>query len=141
MSRNIYVSPSQFEIGPITPPTRTHAPFAQAKQRVYMSATLGDDGSIERAFGIGISIVLASNHARVHRDARPLAVGVTQVDLTGLKLLLSNAAMALERPRTSAASTTKAGLGVEAWRIYDERQVTPHHVAAILRGRPLSALP
>lgn len=49
---NLYASASSFEIGPIIPPTRTHAPFARAKQRVYMSATLGDDGSIERAFGI-----------------------------------------------------------------------------------------
>jgi hypothetical protein len=49
---NLYASSTRFEIGPITPPTRTHAPFAQASQRVYMSATLGDDGSIERAFGI-----------------------------------------------------------------------------------------
>ena len=49
---NFYVSASCFEIAPIVPPTRTHAPFARAKQRVYMSATLGDDGGLERSFGI-----------------------------------------------------------------------------------------
>jgi len=33
-------------------PTLTHAPFAGAVQRVYMSATLGDDGDLERCFGV-----------------------------------------------------------------------------------------
>jgi len=47
-----YVSATRFEIGPTLPPTRTHLPFENAKQRVYMSATLGDDGSIERSFGL-----------------------------------------------------------------------------------------
>lgn len=49
---NLYASSSSFEIGPGVPPTRTHGPFANARQRLYMSATLGDDGSIERAFGV-----------------------------------------------------------------------------------------
>lgn len=49
---NLYASAAAFEICPITPPTRSHAPFAGAKQRIYMSATLGDDGSIERSFGV-----------------------------------------------------------------------------------------
>ncbi|MEW4566162.1 DEAD/DEAH box helicase [Bremerella sp. JC770] len=39
-------------IRPFIPPTLTHAPFAEAKQRVYMSATLGLGGDLERMTGI-----------------------------------------------------------------------------------------
>jgi Rad3-related DNA helicase len=48
----IYCSGTLFEIRPVIPPTLTHSPFADAKQRVYMSATLGEDGDLERSFGI-----------------------------------------------------------------------------------------
>ncbi len=49
---NIYRTRDAFEIRPVTPPTLTHAPFSSARQRVYMSATLGEDGDLERSFGI-----------------------------------------------------------------------------------------
>ncbi|NES03583.1 MAG: DEAD/DEAH box helicase family protein [Okeania sp. SIO2F4] len=49
---SIYISPKTLEIRPLIPPTKTHKPFSNAKQRVYMSATLGEDGDIERVFGI-----------------------------------------------------------------------------------------
>lgn len=47
-----YVTSDAFEIRPVVPPTLTHQPFAKAKQRVYMSATLGENGDIERSFGV-----------------------------------------------------------------------------------------
>jgi hypothetical protein len=47
----IFGSATVIEIRRIIPPTKVHAPFAGANQRVYMSATLGEDGSIERFFG------------------------------------------------------------------------------------------
>jgi hypothetical protein len=47
-----YATPDAFEIRPVVPPTQTHQPFAKAKQRVYMSATLGENGDIERSFGV-----------------------------------------------------------------------------------------
>jgi hypothetical protein len=48
----IFGSPTVIEIRPVIPPTKVHSPFAGANQRVYMSATLGEDGSIERFFGV-----------------------------------------------------------------------------------------
>lgn len=48
----IYVTSDAFEIRPVVPPTLTHQPFAKANQRVYMSATLGENGDIERSFGV-----------------------------------------------------------------------------------------
>src|SRR5919108_6474718 len=36
----------------LIPPTAGHTPFANATHRVYMSATLGGGGELERAFGV-----------------------------------------------------------------------------------------
>lgn len=47
----IYVSYSGMLIRPLIAPTRYHDAFASADHRVYMSATLGDGGELERAFG------------------------------------------------------------------------------------------
>ena len=43
----------EITIRPLVPPTHTHAPFAAAKQRIYMSATLGGESDLQRAYGIG----------------------------------------------------------------------------------------
>ncbi|MGD0956702.1 MAG: DEAD/DEAH box helicase [Candidatus Acidiferrales bacterium] len=46
------VSPYDITIRPVIPPTHTHAPFAAAKQRIYMSATLGGESDLQRSYGI-----------------------------------------------------------------------------------------
>ena len=48
---NLYCSSQTIEIRPIIPPTDTNQLFKAASQRIYMSATLGEDGDLERAFG------------------------------------------------------------------------------------------
>lgn len=45
-------SPSEITIRPLIPPTHTHFPFAGAKQRIYMSATLGGESDLQRTYGI-----------------------------------------------------------------------------------------
>ena len=49
---NFFISCDSILIRPFIPPTQTHAPFEQANQRVYMSATLGAGGELERITGI-----------------------------------------------------------------------------------------
>jgi len=49
---NMYISWASICVRPIIPPTLTHLPFASANQRVYMSATLGSGGELERITGI-----------------------------------------------------------------------------------------
>ena len=49
---NFFISWDSILIRPLIPPTRTHTPFEQATQRVYMSATLGAGGELERIIGI-----------------------------------------------------------------------------------------
>lgn len=48
---HVYVSATQFLIRPLIPPTDTHRAFRSAKQRIYMSATLGAGGDLERTTG------------------------------------------------------------------------------------------
>ncbi len=48
----VYVSWAEILVRPLVPPTSEHAPFADANQRIYMSATLGQGGELERAFGV-----------------------------------------------------------------------------------------
>lgn len=47
----LFFSPKRFLLRPLIPPTWTHSPFASAKQRIYMSATLGAGGDLERQTG------------------------------------------------------------------------------------------
>lgn len=49
---NIYISYSQIIIKPMISPTQTFQPFSKAEQRIYMSATLGESGELQRITGI-----------------------------------------------------------------------------------------
>lgn len=46
-----YLSPGGWYIRPMIPPTFDHPAFTDPAQRIYLSATLGDAGELERAFG------------------------------------------------------------------------------------------
>lgn len=47
----VYVSYRRILIRPLISPTTSHPAFADVRRRVYMSATLGAGGELERAFG------------------------------------------------------------------------------------------
>jgi hypothetical protein len=47
----IYLSSQEILMRPLLPPTFSHAPFNSAKQRIFMSATLGAGGDLERLTG------------------------------------------------------------------------------------------
>ncbi|MHA1972545.1 MAG: DEAD/DEAH box helicase [Candidatus Hodarchaeales archaeon] len=49
---HMYISYNSILIRPYIPPTLTHSPFANADQRIFMSATLGRGGELERITGI-----------------------------------------------------------------------------------------
>ena len=48
---NLYLSSNEILIRPLIIPTWTHGPFENARQRIYMSATLGAGGDLERLMG------------------------------------------------------------------------------------------
>lgn len=59
----VYLSQGEILIRPLVPPTWTHSPFNNAIQRIYLSATLGAGGDLERLTG----------RPRIHR--LPIPVG------------------------------------------------------------------
>ncbi len=48
----IFINWREILIRPLISPTFTNVPFATAKQRIFMSATLGEGGDMQRIFGI-----------------------------------------------------------------------------------------
>ncbi|WP_326961811.1 MULTISPECIES: DEAD/DEAH box helicase [unclassified Arthrobacter] len=46
-----YVDKSRWYVRPMIPPTFEHGPFTNPAQRIYLSATIGAGGELERAFG------------------------------------------------------------------------------------------
>lgn len=48
---HLYYSSNSILIRPLIVPTKSFAPFQNARQRIYMSATLGEGGDLERIFG------------------------------------------------------------------------------------------
>lgn len=48
---HVYLTPRQIYVRPLIPPTWTHTPVTAARQRIYMSATLGEGGDLERLTG------------------------------------------------------------------------------------------
>lgn len=48
---SLYYTSNAILIRPLMPPTESFGPFRRAKQRIYMSATLGEGGDLERIFG------------------------------------------------------------------------------------------
>lgn len=48
----LYVSASEIMLRPLVPPTLRYRPFASARQRIFMSATLGEGGDLERVTGV-----------------------------------------------------------------------------------------
>lgn len=47
----VFVGPRSILVRPLIPPTSQNALFRDARQRIYLSATLGSGGELERAFG------------------------------------------------------------------------------------------
>lgn len=47
----VYVAYSGIPVRPLIAPTYQNSLFNEARQRLYVSATLGDGGELERAFG------------------------------------------------------------------------------------------
>lgn len=98
----VYLSYGGIQIRPMIPPTHENQIFTRAKQRLYLSATLGSGGELERAFGRTEIIrmpLLAKNPPRSGRrlfifpdlvkGADPIGLSKKIVGLTDKALVLS----------------------------------------------------
>ncbi len=117
----VYLSYGGIQIRPMIPPTFENHVFARAKQRIYLSATLGSGGELERAFGRREIVRMPLPTKTPPRSGRRLfvfpdlvrvgdAVGLTKriVGLTNKALVLSQETVA----KTEATAAALAAEGV-----------------------------
>ena len=70
-SCQVYVSHSGILVRPLIPPTHENTIFREASQRIYLSATLGHRGELERAFGCkSIERISLPSSSRAPRSGR-----------------------------------------------------------------------
>ena len=58
----LLVSQNKIVLRPLTPPTHTHRHFADAAQRIYMSATLSGKGDLYRSYGVTKVEIVRAEH-------------------------------------------------------------------------------
>ncbi|AQX14517.1 MULTISPECIES: DEAD/DEAH box helicase [Tessaracoccus] len=117
----VYLSYGGIQIRPMIPPTFENHVFARAEQRIYLSATLGSGGELERAFGRREIVRMPLPTKTPPRSGRRLFVfpdivkgndpaGLTKriIGLTDKALVLSQESVA----NTEAAAKALAGDGV-----------------------------
>lgn len=117
----VYLSYGGIQIRPMIPPTFENRVFARAPQRIYLSATLGAGGELERAFGRAEIVRMPLPTKTPPRSGRRLfvfpdlvtdceAIGLTKriVGVTNKALVLSQDTIA----KSEAAAAALAGEGV-----------------------------
>ena len=114
----IYVSWRQILVRPFIPPTTENEPFEGADQRVYLSATPGHAGELERAFGRGSIDRLLLPDGRSPRSGRRFFVftDLTDGDSDAVSAEVTRAAgkalvlgTSTERARKAAATLNPHG--------------------------------
>lgn len=81
------VSPQEVSIRPLIAPTHTHDSFAQASQRIYMSATLSGEADLLRGYGVRSINVIQAQHPQWGKRY-VFAPGLFMADEDTWKLLL-----------------------------------------------------
>lgn len=119
----VYVAHRGILVRPYLPPTHRNRLFSGARQRIYLSATLGEGGELERAFGRpGIVRLEQPDESSAPRCGRRFFVLpdlVPHADPRELaRSIVSKAGKALVlAPRASTAAEDAASLGQDDWKI------------------------
>ncbi|MFK5160584.1 DEAD/DEAH box helicase [Propionibacterium freudenreichii] len=126
----VYVAYSGMLIRPYLPPTYQNQLFSGARQRVYLSATLGEGGELERAFGRpGIVRLEQPDESTAPRYGRRFFVFpefVENVDVAELsRQIVAEAGKALVlAPRTETALADSQKLAQPGWPVWGVAQVS-----------------
>lgn len=117
----VYLSYGGIQIRPMIPPTFDNKVFSKADQRIYVSATLGSGGELERAFGRPKIVRMPLPTKTAPRSGRRLFVfpdlvaGGDAVEVTKRIIALTDKALVLSQDtvaKTEAAARALAGEGV-----------------------------
>jgi hypothetical protein len=125
----VYVSHGGMLIRPYVPPTHQNGLFSNARQRVYLSATLGEGGELERAFGrTSIERLAQPGEDTAPRYGRRFFVFpdfIDNSDPTELsKRIVAEAGKALIlAPRTETAVSDASALAQKGWPVWGVEDV------------------
>jgi Type III restriction enzyme, res subunit len=125
----VYVAYSGLLIRPYVPPTHQNSLLSGARQRVYLSATLGEGGELERAFGRAEILRLQqpdeSTAPRYGRRFFVFPEFVEETDTSELnRAIVTTAGKGLVlAPRTETAMSDAAALAQEGWPVWGIDQV------------------
>lgn len=123
----VYVAYSGILVRPYIPPTHQNRLFTNARQRVYLSATLGEGGELERAFG-RLSIHRLPAPKTAPRYGRRFFVfpefvdGVDSKDLARDVVKAAGKALVLA-PRKDVAEDDASTLAQPKWPVYGVKEV------------------
>jgi hypothetical protein len=125
----VYVAYSGILVRPYVPPTHQNTLLSRARQRVYLSATLGEGGELERAFGrAGIRRLQQQDESTAPRYGRRFFVfpefleGADTADLNRSIVAAAGKALVLA-PRTSTAMADAEALAQSGWPVWGIDQV------------------
>ena len=121
----VYVAYSGILVRPYVPPTHQNRLLSYARQRVYLSATLGEGGELERAFGRpGIVRLQQPDESTAPRYGRRFFVfpefvkGVNAADLSREIVAATGKALVLA-PRTETAARHAKALAQPGWPVWE----------------------
>ncbi|MBP2376442.1 hypothetical protein JOF46_004431 [Paeniglutamicibacter psychrophenolicus] len=125
----VYVAYSGILVRPYLPPTHQNRLFTGARQRVYLSATLGEGGELERAFGrAGILRLEQPDESTAPRYGRRFFVfpefveGGDAAELSRSIVAEAGKALVLS-PRTETAMAGATALAQPGWPVWGVDQV------------------
>jgi hypothetical protein len=147
-----YIGPGRIVFRPLVPPTQEFAPFADIEQRIYMSATLGRAGDLERFVGrpkiVRLPIPPDFDHGAVGRrffmfpgatqtedDARRTVKLLTERARRAVILVPSHSAAAREAEWLNTALPDFAIFNAEQLENDKTPFVTAEKAVAVLAGR------
>lgn len=128
-SCTLYLSWNRMEIRPATPPTFENTLFTNANQRIYLSATMGAAGELERAFGRpSIKKLSLPPEAPTPRSGRRFLVFPHHVDGVDpeaftKKLLAKMGKAVIIAPSDHEAEKAEEVLVPDAWSVFHKGDV------------------
>jgi hypothetical protein len=125
----VYLSYGGLQIRPMIPPTFENRVFSRAGQRIYLSATLGSGGDLERAFGRAEIVRMPLPTKTPPRSGRRLFVfpdltsGGDAVGLTKRILGVTNKALVLSQDTIAQTEAAAAALAADGVPVFGKAQV------------------
>jgi hypothetical protein len=136
----VYCSPREVLIRPFIPPTRDLSHVYNADQRLYMSATLGTGGELERAFGVDRVRRIPAEVGQQRSGRRLLLMPGLRIDEAPADEMIRNAIAST--PRTAIIAPSSRALQSTADVLLDPGTTRrgPGEIAAFIQEQPSALL-